>query len=382
MRTFNQSYDPRRNSLNCLRLILALGVVFSHALTLGALGSEVIGNKTTFGTIAVYGFFGISGYLIAGSAARHGVGRYLWQRFLRIFPAFWVCLLVTAFVFGLVAWSHDHQCGLTCYVRQPVGPWGYVFNNAWLKMRQLAIGSTLRTVPVPDVWNGSLWTLFYEFLCYLVLAILALVGMLRNRWTVAALGAFAWATEIVITSVPSFSAQFDLYHHWDEYKMLTFVPIFLTGSAMWLYRERLPDSGVLALGCVAAVLVGFALPVGTHEPGFALTSIDMVAPFLAYPLLWLGAHLPLQSVGATNDYSYGIYIYAWPVQQLLALWGVNRWGYVPYVLATVALTAPFAVASWWIVERHALRLKALGTKTPEVGPPAITGGLLGPTQTE
>ena len=57
--------------------------------------------------MAVVGFFGISGYLITGSAERSRPLRYLWQRFLRIFPAFWVCLVVTAFVIGAIAWSTD-----------------------------------------------------------------------------------------------------------------------------------------------------------------------------------------------------------------------------------------------------------------------------------
>jgi peptidoglycan/LPS O-acetylase OafA/YrhL len=97
--TIEQSFSAKRNSLNFLRLILALAVLFSHSITLGMFGSESILGKTTLGTVAVFGFFGISGFLVAGSAARNNVGRYLWQRFLRIFPAFWICLLVTAFLF-------------------------------------------------------------------------------------------------------------------------------------------------------------------------------------------------------------------------------------------------------------------------------------------
>ncbi len=104
--TIEQSFSAKRNSLNFLRLVLAIMVVFSHSITVGRFGSEWILGKTTLGTVAVYGFFGISGYLIAGSAARNNAGRYLWQRFLRIFPAFWICLLVTALLFGTIAWLH------------------------------------------------------------------------------------------------------------------------------------------------------------------------------------------------------------------------------------------------------------------------------------
>jgi peptidoglycan/LPS O-acetylase OafA/YrhL len=106
------------------------------------------------------------------------------------------------------------------------------------------------------------------------------------------------------------------------------------------------------------VVVGVVLPLGNSLPGFTLTSMDLTALFITYPMLWLGIHLPLQRVGATNDYSYGMYIYAFPIQQLLALWGVYHWGYVPYLLSTVVLTAATAVASWWLIEKRALRLKA------------------------
>ena len=65
----------------------------------------------------------------------------------------------------------------------------------------------------------------------------------------------------------------------------------------------------------------------------------------------------LQRVGAKNDYSYGFYLYGWPAAQFLALWGVTRWGVVPYLAASVAAAGCFAVASWWFVEQRALRLK-------------------------
>ena len=80
---------------------------------------------------------------------------------------------------------------------------------------------------------------------------------------------------------------------------------------------------------------------------------------LTYPLLWLGIHLPFQRIGVHNDYSYGIYIYGCPVQQLLAIWGVEHWGFFPYMLLGIAGTLPFAVASWRIIEKPVLELKRI-----------------------
>ena len=376
--TIGQSLSAKRNSLNFLRLVLALAVVFSHSITLGLFGSEWILGKTTLGTVAVYGFFGISGYLIAGSASRNNAGRYLWQRFLRIFPAFWICLLVTAFLFGTIAWFRvnpglSRTCGLRCYLTEPNGPFGYVTHNFWLQVNQGNIARTLPNGWDSFGWNAQLWTLVLEFLCYLLLAAFSVLGLLRRRSLVALIAATAWIAEVLITSIPMLARNFafPLFDKWAIVKILFFtlqttdvfalVPIFLSGSLLYLYREKIPDSGALALGATVLVLAGLVIPVGQ---GQSLNSMALTAVFLAYPLIWLGIHLPFPTVGAVNDYSYGIYIYAFPIQQLLVLWGINKWGYWPYTLLSVAAVIPFAVGSWWLIEKHALKLKRLKVPRP------------------
>jgi peptidoglycan/LPS O-acetylase OafA/YrhL len=362
--TLGTSFQPKRNSLNFLRVALAVAVVFSHSITVGGYGSEVLLGKTTLGTVAVYGFFGLSGYLIAGSAERNGTGQYLWQRILRIFPGFWACLVVTAFGFGVIAWyqrnpSLARSCGFHCYVDEPGGPLGYVFHNAWLKINQAGIAGTLAPGFLRDAWNGSLWTLFFEFLCYLLLAGLALAGLLRRRFVVLVSTLTVWAAEIAVTAVPGLNQHFSALNNWYPMKMLTFVPIFLGGSLLYLYRNEIRDSGRVALLCTLLFLMGLVLPIGAGIPTFTLTSMDVTAVFLAYPLLWLGIHLPLSKVGARNDYSYGIYIYAFPVQQILVVWGVSAWGYWTYTFVTLVCVVPVAAGSWWLVEKNALSLKRL-----------------------
>jgi peptidoglycan/LPS O-acetylase OafA/YrhL len=349
-RNLGGALDLRRNSLNFLRLILAVTVLASHAITIGRFGNEDFLHHSTLGTVAVYGFFGISGFLIARSAERNGTGRYLWQRFLRIFPAFWVCLLVTAFGFGLVGWLSQSHHSYSTYLH-PLsgdGPLTFVWRNIYLKMNQVQIAGT--------AWNGSLWTLFYEFICYLLLGAMALFGMLRHRvWTFAALIGL-WGLDIGITFTPA-SDHFNVYHNWVQMNLLKFAVVFLMGAVIYLYRESVPDSGLLALGCTAVFTASMWLP-GT-QPYFTFTASDLLMPLIAYPLLWLGAHLPLQRVGAENDYSYGIYVYAYPVTVLLVIWHANSLPYPLFTLAAVALTVPFAVISWHAIERRALALKRI-----------------------
>ena len=277
-RSIGLAFNPRHNSLNFLRLLLASLVIFSHGISLGGYGNEIILGKTTLGTVAVYGFFAISGFLIAGSASHTGTVRYLWQRFLRIFPAFWVCLIVTAFGFGLIAWFHgSHVGGVSAYLRESNGPLGYLGHNFWLRMNQPDIAHTLRNIPYEPLWNGSLWTLSFEFFCYLLIGLLAFIGLMQHPWTVIAIAATVWVTEVVVTSVPRLNSQFDFLHHSNATKVLVLVPIFLGGSLLYLYRDRVPDSGWLALGSGTLFLAGLVIPLGKGTPPFTLTSMDLTA---------------------------------------------------------------------------------------------------------
>ncbi len=385
--SLGQAYSGRHNSLNFLRLVLALVVVVDHAYGLGGFGSLVTLHGISFGTIAVYGFFAISGFLIAGSAMRNGSVRYLWQRFLRIFPGFWVCLLVTALVFGVISWfaSPLPHCGLSCYAHAPNGPATYVTRNWFLPNQywaQFKISGTPNGVPFGVTWNGSIWTLFYEFLCYLMLLALGLTGFLRYRLVTLGATIGLWIVIGLATATPSLNHQLNIHSHTFLMNFMKFAVVFLTGSVIYLYRHRIPDSWWLALVCAVVLIVGFWLPngakahgVGERNPLYFFTYSGLLMPFITYPMLWLGAHLPLQRVGSTNDYSYGIYIYGYPVAQLMAVFGVQKWGLPAFLSLSILATAPFAVASWWFIEKRALSLKridvhAIGPRLRNLSPGA------------
>ena len=343
--TIGSAFSPRHNSLNFIRLALAVAVVFSHSITLGFFGSEVILGKTTLGTIAVYGFFGLSGFLIAGSASRNGVGRYLWQRFLRIFPGFWICLVVTAFVFGSIAWWHQNpvlarSCGFHCYLTEPGGPVGYVIHNFLLRVNQPAISGTLQPGIFRDVWNGSLWTLFFE-----IPLLLDAGGTVCAR-LVATPGPRSPSWHLGLTSLRSSSRRSRTWpqtlspsHNWYVMQMFTFVPIFLTGSLLFLYKEKIPDSGL-----VAAVSTGLSSRFRSPCRGRrSRVHVHQRRPHIGIPRLppaLAGDPSAVVEGGSANDYSYGIYVYVFPVQQLLVFSGVSRWGYWPYTLVTLLVLAP------------------------------------------
>jgi peptidoglycan/LPS O-acetylase OafA/YrhL len=317
-------------------------------------------NGTSAAQLALYGFFGLSGYLIARSAERKTWDDYLWARVLRIFPGLLVCLLFTSFVFGIVAWhkQYPNACGLSCYFGARDNPFGYFVKNALLAnpfWTQFTIAGTPNTV-IPH-WNDSIWTLFYEFMCYLGILVAAQLGFLRRRVVVLVATGLLWLCIAAFTVTPNLWDPFVLHHNNPLENMARFAAIFFTGSLLYLYDEIVPDSGWIAWICVAGLCLGIVAPTNGRVPTFQSTPIDIFLPLIAYPILWLGIHLPFRGVGTKNDYSYGIYIYGFPVTQLLVIFNFRRFGLIPFELACLVATLPFAVFSWWLIERPSLRQK-------------------------
>lgn len=321
---------PRRNSLNALRLGLAALVIVSHAWPLGGFGPDPRIGGATLGEIAVAGFFGLSGWLITHSRCTSSATAFAWRRFVRLYPGFLVALLVVAFGFAPLA----ALLGDGGYV-----PWDgvvHVVANAGLYITEWTVGQSLPASAYP-AWNGSLWTLFSEALCYAAVGLL--VGLAGRRATPAVVIA-CWLVLTVLAAVEVDGGR-------AVADFLRLAPFFFAGATLYVLRDRVPLDPLLASGAAVAAVVALHV-----EPVLAALPV-------AYLALWLGARLPLRRVAARHDLSYGLYVYAFPVQQLVALLGGTRFGVAAYVLLSVLATVPFAAASWFGVERPALRLRHL-----------------------
>ena len=320
------------NALNFLRLVFAALVVVNHSGPVLGLDDRVIAGDT-IGGWAVAGFFAISGYLITSSRDRLTLAAFLWRRCLRIYPAFWVCLSLVAFGFAPLS------ARLTGDSWSAVGAVSYVFSNATLLVRQSGVPDTLSHTAYPTMWNLSLWTLAYEFGCYLLTALVRwrrtpLLGNLG----VALL--FAAATAL---SQPGVKARVPIEVFWAG-KLGAF---FFAGALLFTLRDRI----ALLHGGAVFALASFTALIPLH-----LASRLGALP-LAYLVLWVGVTLPIRW-GSVNDISYGVYIYGFPVQQLASSSLPSLTSEIALTVMTLGIVAPLAWGSWLVVERPAMRLKS------------------------
>lgn len=336
--------DPRVNSLNLIRLGLASMVLFAHGFYLAGDGVGPHVDGENLGGWAVFGFFAVSGYLITASRWSNSMGTFLVHRVARIFPAFLVCLVVIAVFFAPIGYLRQNGTLAGYLTTGPTTPAGFVFANSMLHINANEIAGTPAGVPFPGAWNGSIWSLYYEFQSYLIVAGLALIGWVRRN----SLGiALAWILSVGAYVSWGRIAGPLLGGNGDAQLLLKLLPLFLGGALVQRLRERLPLHWTGALISVVVVLGAIK--------GLDGWSAQLTAPFIAYLLLYIGSVVPCPRLIQRHDISYGVYVYAWPVQQLLVFTGIHNRGVALFDIAVLAVTIPFAVASWLLVERPAMR---------------------------
>jgi peptidoglycan/LPS O-acetylase OafA/YrhL len=358
------AYTGRANSFGFLRLVFAFAVLLAHSAVLGF--GRPLPIRIDVPGLAVAGFFGISGFLITRSARRSSLPRYLWHRALRIWPGLWVCLLFTGLIVAPALWYWQRHT-LDGLWRHPTGVVNYLQLNWWGGLRQGGIAHLLRwdtpygKLARGSVMNGSLWTLSYEILCYLILATLSALAILRRaRWlvlvlAVAVFGVLCWNNyqQLRFGHPPLWTTghfgPLPMFGTFAKAWFLWYGFMFLVGAVAELYSDRLPINDLLGVAALAVT-------------GWFVVRGELFGPGLLayeYVILWLAVRLPraLHRVGQQNDYSYGVYIYAFLVQQVLAKLGAPALGFLGYTAASAAVTGGMAFLSWHLVEKPALRLK-------------------------
>jgi len=339
------AHAGRDNNFHLIRHAAAAAVVLTHSYSVvtGRFESEplVAWFGTSIGLYAVSVFFVLSGFLIAQSLeASADLIRFAVSRMLRIFPALMIAVALASLVIGPLL------------TQLPAGAY---FADPDLARHIVGSLSTLATdhhlpglfaaLPESGRVNVPLWTLKYEIAAYISLATIAASALLLGaRFMIWAAGAVIMGCIVAHAAFPDDEATGSLHN-----AIHLFLPFYLGVGAYHLRRLiPLTASGVVLLAGVAVLVAPTVL-------GSVAESV-----LIAYSVLWLAflPGFPTRRLERLGDASYGIYIYAFPIQQLLRLLYP---GIEPLALfcASLAVTVPLAFASWHLIEKPCLDARGL-----------------------
>ncbi|KKC26035.1 acyltransferase family protein [Sphingomonas sp. SRS2] len=342
-----------QNNIGLLRLLLATGVVFGHACGQFGPGAPfgepirpLIPSSIDLATLCLDGFFMISGWLITMSMLRSSsMVEYLRHRIVRIYPGYLVAYAVSIWlIHSLYA------------VTAPAEWWRLTILQAPPSFRH---GGTLMNA------NAALWTLAFEFRCYLAVGLLGMTGLLARRELIWKL-TLGLLTLWLLCSYPPLSWRLNRVDYGQDWPLLyaligdpsanlRLFTIFFIGVSGYLYRdvmERAIDHRIALLSAMWALLL-------LGHPAVAEWSICLVGSPLLYWLAFKAEAGAWGRINARIDISYGTYIYGWPIGLALALAGFNFW---TYIAATIATSLVCGWLSWVLVEKPAKDVVRVCTK--------------------
>jgi peptidoglycan/LPS O-acetylase OafA/YrhL len=334
-----QALEVHPDNLTALRLLAACMVVYGHGFVFLGLPEPMFmqTQRLPLALLGVYIFFSISGYLVAQSWQRDpSIVRFLIRRSLRIFPALFVCTVLSVCVLGPLLtevsqaeyWKSEHTRGY--------------FTNIYLYITYYLPG-VFTTNKIPNAVNGSLWSLPVEFGMYLLIAI---IGFARApKWGVLA----AALVFMALSSGWAFQATEMLVFYRTDMRQLVLCGVyFFVGACIYQFKV---DRFFNLTYALAAVIVWLALS------RWIVVFIMASWVFLPFIVLAFGTakNSPLARL-TPWDFSYGIYIYAFPIQQTI-VYLFPKIDFLAYFGSTFVITVALAAVSWLFVEKPALKLK-------------------------
>lgn len=338
--------DSRNNNFNLIRIVAAYCVLITHSfvITMGTGDSQPFRHALgmSIGSISVDVFFLTSGFLVTASLLkRKNIIEFVWARILRIFPALFVMLTLTVFISGMFLTSLPKVSFFT-----NSKTYEYLIKSFTLIND---IGYTLPGVfcsnPYKNFVNGSLWSMPYELKMYIILAG---IWVLSKNFSIIRSKLF----DTLVILIVLFAGISDfLYHfimHIDK-NWARLVFMFFTGSVFFIFKDKIILSRIVFITFLILLIIATRNPVAF----FIVYNLT-----LAYILFFI-AFIPSGFVRYYNkfgDYSYGIYIYAFPVQQSIIFF-IPRVSVLTMIIFSTIITFVFAFLSWHLIEKHALRLK-------------------------
>ena len=330
-----------------LRIGLALSIFLWHSFSI-SYGQDYGATLPRFPVPVLLAallpmFFGLSGFLVMGSALRTGeLKTFITFRVLRILPALFTEIMISALILGPLLTSlplHDYF----------TSPMLFEYFGSLIGRVRFSLPGLFLDNPAPQLVNFALWTVGPEILCYVIMSLLLLTGAYRKvRLMTLITGIYVLLTLAIGWIFPSRGVAEVL-----PSKLLIFC--FLVGNLIFLYRNRLPFSHWWAAAAFALALIFLYVMQTGHGEIYAYLAI----PLLIYTIAVVGlSSLPPLPFFHRGDYSYGVYIYGFPIQQAVThfLPHAYRIWYINLMLA-LPLTLIFAVSSWHLIEKPVLGLR-------------------------
>ena len=318
-----------------MRIVAATCVLVGHQFALTGQREPDFLHLYSVGTAAVLVFFSLSGYLVTKSWYNDShVLRFAARRALRVWPALVVAVLFVALVVGPLV----TVVPLRAYFSHPV--FLDYFHTLHLKVRYVLPG-VFETNPHALSVNGSLWTIPLEVRCYLVIAVLGVLGAMKKRSILLLIAAayFAW---YIYKSSPDIHVAVHYRRDLSTY--------FVAGAVWYCLEDAWKKRPLLFLGLVLSAATA------VHLAGWRYTALLIALP---YVVVWFGsASTPfVRRAGRWGDPSYGLYLFAFPIQQSVIFYAYPRMEFIYTLIAALALTATMAYISWHWIEKPVLRLK-------------------------
>lgn len=334
---------PETNSFGVLRFLMATLVLISHSYLYSTGTSEAeplqpwLGRS--LGECAVQVFFILSGVMVAQSFDRsRSIVDFAVARVLRIFPALIVCVLATALVLGPIVASLTPAE----YFSSPA-LYSYIVKTLSLSTGSAPLPGVFETNVYAGFVNSSLWTLKYEVACYVGLGLIGIAGLFHQKWRWVAAGGLIALVATISLSLPSNPDDYGFVEN-----LRYFIVFFFGGVLAYLLRKHVVISGFVLLPLLLIFVASVRTPFA--EVGAVL--------FLSYGALWAATKTwgPMRGLCNRYDTSFGIYIFAGPIEQTL-LWLAPSMAPLLVSLLAFVIVLPLAFLSWIGIEKPALRLR-------------------------
>ncbi|WP_110931078.1 acyltransferase family protein [Paenibacillus bouchesdurhonensis] len=330
----------RKNNFDIIRFVAATMVIFSHSYALsGYTEPEAIGTRDTYGHLGVLIFFVISGFLITQSYLRtENFSVFLKSRVLRIFPALIFVVLLTVFVLGPAITTlpiKDYFSDIATYK--------YI-SNITLYGINFNLPGVFENNVFAEVVNGSLWTLQYEFTFYLFVGLLGLFGLLNSKRLVFLL--FFISLSMLTLGIGKGITVYNM----NVQFIIEFFACFSAGMVFYIFRDCIPLDKYIALTCL--LLTFISIPFNDLPPELLIVSFSYLIFYFSF-----NSSINISKFSKFGDFSYGMYVYAFPVQQLVTYLHGGKMGHYENFIISFFVTLLCSIFSWHFIEKKCMKLK-------------------------